>query len=151
MDRYLQITKDFLDLDDWKYDCDEEKQVIKSGVKSENGSYKILFVSREDKDQYLIYAIAPVEVPEKDRSKICEFFARANYGLMIGNFELDMNDGEMRYKVSVTLEDAGLTHGMVSSMLKYCISTMDKYYREIMNVIYGSISPEEAIRHVEDR
>lgn len=32
--------------------------------------------------------------------RTAEFLTRANYGLVFGNFEMDMHDGEIRYKPS---------------------------------------------------
>ena len=42
--------------------------------------------------------------PEEMRVPMAEFLTRANYGLRIGNFEMDFEDGEVRYKSSVDFE-----------------------------------------------
>ena len=51
------------------------------------------------------YHIAPVKAPVEQRSAISEFITRANYGLTNGNFEMDFNDGELRYKTNVSQHD----------------------------------------------
>ena len=38
-----------------------------------------------------------------------EFITRANYGLLIGNFELDLADGEVRFKTGLDVRGAQLT------------------------------------------
>jgi len=34
-----------------------------------------------------------------------EFLTRANYGLNIGNFEMDFQDGEIRFKTAIDVEE----------------------------------------------
>ncbi len=35
---------------------------------------------------------------------VAEFITRANFGIVIGNFEIDFSDGEIRYKTSIDVE-----------------------------------------------
>ena len=53
----------------------------------------------------------PIRVAEEQRQIVAELLARINYGLNIGNFELDMTDGEIRYKTSIDVEGGELTSG----------------------------------------
>lgn len=56
---------------------------------------------------YVVYAVSPIKVDPKDSlmlQKMSEYICRANYGLNCGNFELDYNDGEIRYKCYVSCE-----------------------------------------------
>lgn len=66
-----------------------------------------------DLDVLLFYALAPFKVPEDARMAVAEFITRANYGMRIGNFELDLRDGEVRYKSSLDFEGATLTPALI--------------------------------------
>lgn len=46
-----------------------------------------------------------LQVPEELRPGVAEFITRANYGLIRGNFEMDFNDGELRYKTTISRQD----------------------------------------------
>jgi hypothetical protein len=48
---------------------------------------------------------------------MAEYLTRANYGLILGNFAMDMADGEVHYKVSVDFEDGLLSPKMANNML----------------------------------
>jgi len=48
----------------------------------------------------LIFTVAPVVIPEEHRLKMAEFISRANYGLILGNFEIDFLAGELRFKAA---------------------------------------------------
>ncbi len=78
-----------------------------------------------------------------------EFINRANFGMIIGNFELDLGDGEVRYKTSVDLEGVDIQANMLRNLLYANVLTMDKYFTGLMRVTYGGITAEEAIREIE--
>src|SRR5438874_9539363 len=60
-------------------------------------------VARVDEERFifLFYSYCPVRAPEDKRPVLADFLTRANYGLYVGNFEMDYNDGEVRYKTSI--------------------------------------------------
>ena len=75
--------------------------------------------------------------------------ARINYGLNIGNFELDMNDGEIRYKTSIDVEGGDLTPRMVETLIAVNISTTDRYFPSFADVMYAGVAPMEAVARIE--
>ena len=78
-----------------------------------------------------------------------EFVTRANRGMRIGNFELDFEDGEIRYKTSIDIEGGELTNTMIHNLLQANLSTMDRYFPGIMELIYSEKSPKELIQKIE--
>ena len=57
-------------------------------------------------DLILAFSQLPIFAPVYRRPALCETIARANYGLYLGNFEMDMGDGELRFKSSLPVNDA---------------------------------------------
>jgi len=138
----------FLDEDDWRYRVLEDNAIIKFGVHGESADF-VCFVDVRAERICLLYVIAPNRVPQHRRQAVAEFLARANYGLIIGCFELDMEDGELRYRCGVDVEDGELTATMAKNMTYTAISTMDRYYQGLMAVVYGDIDPKAAIAKCE--
>ncbi len=99
---------------------------------------------------FLFYSYCPVKAPENKRPILGDFLTRANYGLFIGNFEMDYNDGETRYKTSIDVEDDELSPALIKRLVYNNLAVMDKYLPGIMAVIYGGASPTEAIAQVEN-
>ena len=81
--------------------------------------------------------------------EIAEFITRANYGLVLGAFEMDFSDGEIRYRSGVGVEGEELTHAYIRPIVYANVLTMDKYLSGIMKVIYGDTTPESAVEQVE--
>ena len=78
-----------------------------------------------------------------------EFITRANEGLRIGNFEMDLGDGEVRYKSGLDFEGATLTPELIRNVMYVAVQTLDYYLPGLMSVIYGGKPAEEAIAEIE--
>ena len=84
--------------------------------------------------------------------RVAEFLTRANYNLQIGNFELDLNDGDLRYKSPFIYDE--FLEASEETFLKHLfisLATFDHYLPGIMAVSYGSVSPTDAIDAIKNR
>jgi len=139
----------FLQDDEWKFSVDEEERIT-MGLTGKHASYRILIRFRPDKDIIIVRVYYPVRVPEDKRRDICETITRANYGLMLGCFEMDMSDGELLYRTAMPVDDAPLYREQLKTILYTACGTADRYYPAIMGVLYGGKEPEAAIAEVEE-
>lgn len=103
-------------------------------------------------DEFIVYAISPLGADDDDKkmmSTMADFLCRTNYGLKNGNFELDMRDGEIRYKIFVDCESIIPTTEIVRNSI-YCPAAMfDQYGVGIVDIIFGSTTAKEAIAKCE--
>lgn len=147
--RAFDTLKAFLDEDGWHPHRMGEKHVYRCDFAGKNSDLRCYAQIRADLEQFLFYVVAPVKAPEEVRSAVAEYLTRANYGLRIGNFELDYSDGEVRYKSSLDFENEELTPTLIKNAIYPAVQTMDHYTSGLMRVIYGGSSPYEAIQEVE--
>lgn len=150
MGRVLEAIRTFFDADSWPYKQLEEQLVFKTGFNGDNAEFNCYAQDREALEQFVFYSVFPVKVPEDKRTAAAEFITRANYGLIIGNFEFDYEDGEVRYKTSADLEGVPEIQPMMKGLIYSNVLTMDKYFPGLMRVIYGGISAQEALAEVEE-
>ena len=68
--------------------------------------------------------------------------------MRIGNFELDFDDGEIRYKTSIDVEGGELIDKMIDNLLRANLTTTDRYFGGLMELIYGD---RPAVNHTENR
>ncbi len=149
MSTILETVINFFDQDDWPFTPLGGQPVLRLGFQGENGQWTCYAQVREEQEQFIFYSLCPVNAPEEKRLAAAEFLTRANYGLFIGNFELDMNDGEIRYKTSIDVEGDRLSEALVRTLVYANVLTMDRYLPGLMSVLYGGASPAEAIAQVE--
>lgn len=149
MGRILDAIERFLREDDWPYSLVSGRTMFKTGFEGKNGQFTCYAQEREDQQQFVFYSIFPVRAPEGRLHEMAEFVTRANYGMIIGNFEMDYSDGEIRYKTSVDIEDIELPEPLVRHLIYANVLTMDKYFTGLMRVLYGGIEPAAAVEEVE--
>ncbi len=149
MGRILDTAAQFLEADNWPYSQVEGKTIYKTGFEGKNGQFTCYAQERGEQEQFVFYSIFPVRAPENKLADIAEFITRANYGMIIGNFELDYSDGEIRYKTSVDVEEIEISEPLVRHLVYANVLTIDKYFPGLMRVIYAGIAPSDAINEVE--
>lgn len=142
----LDTVKQFFDEDDWPYDENEEQSRLYTGFSTtDDVAWRCRAIADEERQMVIFFSHAPNNAPYESRPEMIEFLTRANYGLLIGNFEMDINDGEIRYKTSLDLRDTTLTTEMVRNIVYNNVFTMKRYLPGIEAVIAGESTPAEAI------
>lgn len=144
----LETIIHFFTEDDWQFTKIQGKPLVRLGFQGENGTWNCYAKALEQVQQFVFYSVCPVAIPADKRSPISEFLTRANYGMIIGNFEMDFNDGEIRYKTSIDVEGDRLTSALLRQLVYANVAMMDEYLPGIQAVLNGE-SPEAAIRSIE--
>ncbi|MCB9638379.1 MAG: YbjN domain-containing protein [Myxococcales bacterium] len=139
----------FFEEDGWKYQRADEKEMLLMYFRGDHASWRCIAQVEPEQELFLFYSVLDSYVPVHKRDDVALFFTRANYGMRIGNFEIDLDDGEVRYKTSLAVSGSEATSEMISRLVYYNLAMMDKYYRGLMRVVFAEISPEEAIQEIE--
>ena len=139
----------FFSEDNWRFEQLEDQPILRLGFSGDHGKWTCYAQAREEHQQFVFYSVCPLNAPEEKRLATAEFLTRANYGLVIGNFEMDFADGEIRYKTSIDVEDDRLVPALVRNLVHVNVLMMDRYLPGMMAVIYGGRSPAEAIAQIE--
>ena len=145
----FDLLSNYLDDDEWFPRRIEGKFAYSMSYSGKNGDLRCYAIVRVDLEEFLFYAVAPVKVPEEVRMSVAEYLTRANYGLRIGNFELDYSDGEVRYKSSLDFEGQMLTQDLIRNAIYPAVHTMDRYLAGLLRVSFGGATPHEAIDEAE--
>lgn len=145
-------VNNFLKEDDWHFSFDENRGIFRFGLGLKGKLKKLHYIVDIKDDEYLVYAISPLGADEEDArmmANMAEFICRANYGLKMGNFELDFDDGEVRFKVHVLCKGVTLTAEMFKRSI-YCPATMfDHYGSGIVDIIFNDTSGKAAVEKCE--
>jgi hypothetical protein len=150
MTTLFDIVKNFMEEDEWPHQQMEDRPILRTGFSSDAGQWSCYAHILDDREQFVFYSIFPFPIPAEKRLAITEYITRANYGLQLGNFEMDLDDGDLRYKTSIDVEGSELTPALVRSVIYANVMTMSSYFPGIMNVLYSDASPAEAIAKVEE-
>lgn len=138
-----------LDEREVSYERLEDHQAIRTDLRGDIGSYRITAQVNADADLFQVYGYSPLLVPEGCRPAVCEAVARANYGLRVGKFEMDLSDGELRFHAAQIMTDEGIGQDIMDRMICTAIGMLDTYLPAFLAIIYGNEIPEDAIRCAE--
>ena len=148
----IDQVRDYLDENDWNYEYMDMKNAILTGVnlKCKLQSTRMYFVFNDN--GFTLYANISMKADEATRVMAMEFITRANYGTRIGNFELDMNDGEIRYKVYLSTRDEDrLSKEQIEEAIYVAVSMLNRYGDGLVKVLMGfANSAKEEIDNIEN-
>lgn len=146
------VINNFFTEDDWYFSFDDQLGLFRFGLRI-NGRIKEISCIVDVKDnEYVVYAISPLGADSDDEKMMAvmsEFVCRANYGLQNGNFELDMRDGELRFKCFVDCEGIMPTFEMVRNSIYFPAAMFDRYGVGIVDIIFRNATAKKAIAKCE--
>lgn len=145
----VKRMQDFLFDPEWGFGPGPSDSTLVLHFEGDNGHFVVALSVREDAQQLAFYAYAPDTTPEEHLGPMMELVTRANYGLVIGNFELDLADGEVRFKVAVDVEGLEDPTLVVKNHLAAALTTMDQYFPAITAVQSGEAGAAAALARVE--
>ena len=119
-------------------------------LKSKLSSTKLFFVFNDN--GVTIYSNVSMKADEQTRAMALEFITRANYGIRVGNFEMDMSDGEIRYKVYINARGLdSISDEQIEEGIFIAANMLDRYGDGLLKVILGyANSAKEEIDAIEN-
>lgn len=113
--------------------CEEvSDRVLRFNHQGQSGNWVCVIGNDEDNDQCVIYSTFPTLIPLDWRKACAVFIANLNYQLTIGNFELDLEDGDLRYRTAIDVSGDRLTSALFRSLLTANLETMDTYFSKFI-------------------
>ena len=143
---------EFLVDDDWNFSFDEQKGVFTFTVTLHSKLRQLRYIIKVGSDHYTVYAYSPIGAESKDKqmmAEMAEYICRANYNTKNGNFELDMSDGEIRYKVYVDCEDIDLSRSVIRNSIITPTMMFEFYGNGLVDVIFIGASAKYSIKKSE--
>ena len=113
---------------------DANPGLLSFGVKGDVGQWGCLVAVREEQDQLVIYSVLDARVPPEHRSAMAEYMTRRNYRMVVGNLEMDYDDGEVRLRVGIDVEGAGLSAELANQMFRVSFAVFDDLLPELEEV-----------------
>jgi hypothetical protein len=134
----LRELKTRFDENDWPYSEVLGLPVLVSDLAGPLGVWKFYAQVVDAQKVILLFSVCPLRVPRERRSEASLFLTHANHGLVAGNFELDFDDGEIRYKTVLQSHDGGIDRATLRSAVRANGLAMETYLPGIGAVITGT-------------
>jgi hypothetical protein len=140
-----------LDEHEIKYLTSADHQSICADFRGEVGMYRIVATVDPVDGLFQVFGHSPVRVPKGARPAIAETLARANFGLKVGKFEMDFDEGDLRFQASQILIDDQLDDETIRRLIGTTMAMLNAYLPAVLSVVYGNELPADAIKCTESR
>ena len=148
----IAAVENFFTRDNVKYRPFDERNVAKATYSVDTKFRHIDIFFHAYNDKLVLHMILPLSADEEERSKVAEFILRANYGLKVGGFDFDFNDGEISYRTSIycgSNEFVAPTYEQIDFALVIGMIMVEKYGDALVKVMFGVLEPDDAIESIE--
>lgn len=122
-------------------------------ARCKNAAFPIYIFVFEESTTICVYSYLGTVIPENKTAEIAEFCTRVNYDMPNGNFEFDMDEGEVRYKTSMIIGSniELLTDEMIDHLIWGNCDCMDLYYSGFMKINYSNdVDIKAIIKEIEN-
>lgn len=140
----FQVLYEILKDNGWEFDFDTKNEIIKLEIRGVNANFRSFLLVDEEQESLLCNTHINQKIPHAKRLEVCDFMSRVNYELANGNFEMDMDNGEIRYRTFLDLADAEPSKEQILNIVWNGVLGFDTYYPGLMRLVYGNCSAEDA-------
>jgi hypothetical protein len=140
----IESFAEFFNKQGWSYSQASDRPVIHTGFTGNNGRWNCVAIVGPQDGHLMFVSLLPCKAAQGRRAACAELLTRINYGLTHGCFEMDFQDGEIRFRTSVPLIGEA-SSDLVEHLVFSNLCTVDRLFGAIMKVIYANISPTVAM------
>lgn len=141
--------REFLEEEGW-YPEEIDESTFHCRFKGHFAEFSVYARIRPELELLLCYSSSPLDDLSREQAVVgAELLTRANYGMRVGNFEFDYDDGEVRFKSSLDFQGVVLEPKLIKNTLYPCAYTMDRYLPALYAVIYDHKSALDALAMIE--
>lgn len=105
---------------------------------------------RLDYERFIYYLNFADRAEPKWRGATMEFVTRANFDMITGNFELNLDSGLVRFKSSIDFTSSELSGRLVRNVITSAMDVVEHYAEALVSVLEGRKAVEVALRSVEE-
>jgi hypothetical protein len=123
---------------EWQVQEGNEGALLAFNYTGESGQWQC-YAQIDDEDNFFaFYSEAPFVAPAERRIAVAEYITRANYGLNVGNFELDYDRGVIRYKTGLDTHGISFDRALLAGLVEPNLTLLDYHLPGLQAVIAGA-------------
>lgn len=143
-----------LDEHKWHYHRVGDDPTLLSGFNGDDALWDFDMCVRQKADGVFLLGVnsyIPNKARPERRAACAELLSRLNFELSLGCFEMNHEDGEIRFRTSIVLPAADITSGIVEHLLRSNLAIVDQRLKPIMAVLYANTTPADALKPQDEK
>ena len=147
--RAFATLKQYLDHAGWQVEEIEPGSSFRSRKERERAAVIYYFQIKTELEQFLFYIVPEINVFKELLHPAAEYICRANFGMRIGNFELDFRDGQVAFRSSINFKGVPLSEKLIDNMIQPALTAYEEFYPGLIRVLAALDTPAQAIAKIE--
>lgn len=147
---FQTLVEQFLNEEGLIYTVLKDGAILGFRMSAEKGIFHCYVTFDEVEGYMLVHTLCGFNTPKEKYAEMAELLTRINFVIKIGNFELDFEDGEIRFRTSIRISAEEVSQEMIKHLILINILTMDKTFPILMELIYGTASPSDLLEKFKD-
>jgi hypothetical protein len=143
------VLRTMLDHRKLKYTVEEETEQrvhIRIHFTGEDIPMTLHLILRADRQIASVYSVMPFQITEEHRNDAAIAVAAANHGLIDGSFDLNLKNGEIRFRLTSCFIESVLSEPLFSYLMFVSAETVDRYNDRFMALNTGDMSLDEFLQ-----
>lgn len=128
-------------------DDDDHEWMIVGHAETEVGKLRILIGIRDNPVQWVLFVYHPLAIVSTLRPIAAELLMRINSELAIGNWEMDMDSGSIRFRIGLSVEGQAISIPHMTQTLDTAMLALLKYHTPLVHTLFDGMDPVEALGH----
>ena len=152
MNATFDTLRQFFIADEWFFieSGGKDQLILRMSHWGENGRFPCQAEYDNNLGIFSFHSYFPINVPEEKCLKMAQFITMANYGIRIGNFEMDFERGAVRFRTSGDFDGQEINDLLVSSHVYPNVWMMDRYLPGLFAVVNSDEDPKEIMKTMEE-
>lgn len=141
----------FFEKEGWKAVPSIRRGKLIVGFAGDNGKFEGQATMEEEDGIFVFHSI--LEYPKNSKKleeTLMEFITRVNCGMYIGNFEMDLDNNQIRFKTGIDVQNTTITPTLIGNAVYGNCFTMDNYLPILEKIIQDEATVEQAMEMLEE-
>jgi len=141
---------EFLSAEGFDYERHDQEHAVRIEHQGSDIEWACIAQAWEDSRVFAFYSVSPLRPTPAHLARTSELIHRINVGMLAGNFELDLDDGEVRLKTMVGFGPGGAWSDELARVVVYTnLAAMNHYIVSLLSVITGAADPQQSLAKIE--
>jgi hypothetical protein len=107
-------------------------------------TWSVLVWIDEEKRSCAVFSVLPELVEPERRAVVAQYLVDRNYYLTVGGFEMDLDDGEVRFRTSVDAANATFDEALFVNLVSANLSMFGLFQDALRGLATGTLTLDEA-------
>ena len=129
---------------------EEHDGSVQSLINLESGTFRFELMTGSRGQDFTLFLRVPEDIPEPHRYAVMELLTRVNYRLALGHFEMDLDDGEVRF-VHRQLTDGKMPSGdTLRTMMRVSLDVVETWYPGMVRIVRDGLHSQAVIAEIDE-